>query len=185
MSVGRVISYDQAVAAAARQFHETAGLDMERLAARLAVSRATLYRVVASRDRLLGDVLWQAGLATTERAVRASAGQGAQRLLDIALRYDREVGAYAPLRRLLTDDPATAFRVLFMPEAGVHSRFVDLWCRLFAEEQARGWEPPHPPPALALVFVRVGESMLYADLLSGAEPDLELATTVKRSLLGL
>lgn len=185
VSVGRVISYDQAVTAARRQFHETAALDMEQLAGRLSVSRATLYRVVSSRDRLLGDVLWQAGREATERAVRAATATGAERLLQIALHYDQEVGGYAPLRRLMKEDPATAFQVLFMPEAGVHLRFVELWHGLFVEEQQRGWRPPLAPQELAFVFVRVGESMLYADLLSGLEPDLELAATVKRSLLGL
>lgn len=187
MSVGRVISYAQAVAAARRQFHEAAALDLEELARRLSVSRATLYRVVSSRDRLLGDVLWEAGRETTARAVLhadALGLLGADRLLEIALHYDREVGGYAPLRHLLHHDPATAFRVLFMPEAGVHGRFVELWAGLFEQEAARGWAPPLPPSELALVFVRVGESMLYADLLSGIEPDLELAATVKRSLLG-
>ena len=35
----------------------------------------------------------------------------------------------------------------------------------------------------AYVFVRIGESVLYSDLLGGREPDLALAAQVQRSLL--
>ena len=53
----RVISYETVVMGARR--HSSAStIDMDELAHELAVSRATLYRAVDGRDRLLGDVLW-------------------------------------------------------------------------------------------------------------------------------
>ena len=184
MPGSRVITYEQAVRGARQLFADTAALDMEELARRLAVSRATLYRVVTSRDRLLGDVLWGLGEATTRRAAQEAPGAGADRLLWTAARFNEQIVAYEPLRRLLREDAATAFRVLFMAEAGVHRRFVELWRHLIEEEVAAGaFSPALPVGELAFVFVRVGESMLYADLLSDLTPNLELAATVQRALL--
>ena len=184
MSHSRVITYDQALAAAARQFHTSGCLDMELLARRLSVSRATLYRVAGSRDRLLGDVLWQAGERVTRDALRSAGGVGVDRLLAATERFNAEVVGYRPLRTLLCEHPATAFRVLFMAEPGVHRRFVELWRELFAQAQAAGdLRVTLTADELAFVFVRLGESILYADLLSGREPDLELAAKVQRAVL--
>jgi hypothetical protein len=54
----RVITYDAIVAGARRQFLREGTLDMEQLAQELSVSRASLYRAIDGRDRLLGDELW-------------------------------------------------------------------------------------------------------------------------------
>ncbi len=180
----RVLSPDQAVAAAERYFNEHSGLDMEQLAGVLNVSRATLYRVAGSRERLLGDVLWSQGSRAMERNLHAATGTGVDRLVALARRFNEGLVAYAPLREFMRDDPATAFRVLFMSEARVHARFVEMWRQLFAEAERSGeLVVPFPVDELAFVFVRIGESMLYADLLSGLEPNVELAARVQRILL--
>lgn len=183
---GRVVDYEQAVVAAGELFTATSALDMDELARRLAVSRATLYRVVGSRDRLLGEVLWRAGSRITDRAwARAETrGRGAERILAAAEDFNASLVANAPLRGLLVQDPATAFRVLFMPEAGVHRRMVERWRRLFAELRAQdGFAHPLPDEELAYVFVRLGESIIYAELLGGLEPDVALAARVQRAVL--
>jgi hypothetical protein len=51
----RVITYEAIVAGARVQFLREGTIDMERLANELAVSRASLYRAVDGRDRLLGE----------------------------------------------------------------------------------------------------------------------------------
>src|SRR3954467_10934199 len=55
----RAVSREQVTAGACRLFLERGTVDMDELALRLAISRATLYRVVHGRDQLLGDVLWR------------------------------------------------------------------------------------------------------------------------------
>ena len=181
---GRIISDEQTVEAATRMFHATADVDMDALAKQLCVSRATLYRVAGSRDRLLGNVLWRAGERVTRKALGAAEGTGLERLLQATARFNAEIVGYAPLRRLLRDDPATAFRVLFTAESAVHLRFVRLWCEVFTEAQRSGeLSLSVPADELAFVFVRLGESMLYADLLSGMEPNLELAAKAQRAVL--
>ena len=181
---GRVVDYEQAVTAAARLFAATSALDMDDLARQLAVSRATLYRVVGSRDRLLGDVLWRAGRRITDRAWARAQGRGAERILSAAEEFNASLVANEPLRGLLRKDPATAFRVLFMPEAGVHRRMVEHWLRLFAEIRAEdGFTHPLSDAELAYVFVRLGESIIYADLLGGLDPNVALAARVQRAVL--
>lgn len=184
MPSGRVITYDKVVTAAGRLFHESGELDMDALAQSLSVSRATLYRVARSRDTVLGDVLWMQGSRTMQRLVAEVEGVGVDRLVRIAEQFNAGLIGYEPLRRFVREDPTGAFRVLFMPEARVHIRFVELWRELLAEAEAAGeLELSLDPGDLAFVFVRMGESMIYADLLSGREPNVELAAKVQRTLL--
>lgn len=184
MSQGRVVAYEQVVAAAERLFHRTGRLDMDELAREVSVSRATLYRVVGSRDRVLGDVLWRQGSSLLDRVAAGAPGRGVDRLVLVAERFNRRLLAYPPLRRLLREEPQTAFRVLMMAEAGVHSRFVARWQELL-EQAERDGELTLPLGAAdaAYVFVRVGESMLYSDLMGDREPDVALAARVQRALL--
>lgn len=179
-----MLSHEQLLPAAERWFHEHAGIDMEELAQHLNVSRATLYRVAGSRERLLGDVLWRQGSRAMARNRAAVTGTGADRLVDLARRFNEGLVSYEPMRRFLREDPVTAFRVLFMGEARVHARFVQMWRELFVDaEQAGELDLPFDVDELAFVFVRLGESMLYADLLSDLEPNVELAARVQHVLL--
>lgn len=157
---------------------------MNELARALNVSRATLYRVAGSRDRVLGDVLWSQGSRAMRRIVATTPGTGVDRLVAIAERFNHGLVAYRPLRRFVHEDPATAFRVLFMAEGRVHARFVRLWRDLLlTAERAGELRLPLDVDDAAYVFVRVGESMLYADLLIGREPDIEVSARVQRALL--
>src|SRR3954452_7556512 len=135
----RVVEHAAVVRAAERMFDADACVDMELLAARVGVSRATLYRVVGSRERLLGDVLWWQGQQVMAHALRRVAGiAGAERLgalargvherlVQLARAFNERLIGYEPLRRFLREDPVLAHHVLFLPEARVHSRFVALW----------------------------------------------------------
>lgn len=184
----RVLAYPAAFAAARRQFLARATLDMEALADELAVSRATLYRVVGSRERLLGEVVWHLGARTLERAVRETdpALRGADRVVEVSRRFNAYVVSFAPLRTFIRDEPVTAFHVLFMPTGQVHDRSVAAWRGLVEEAVERGEvTPPFDVDRLAYVLVRIGESMLYADLLSGREPDIELAAMLQRAVFDL
>lgn len=180
----RVISYAQAVTAAERQFHRTGRLDMAAVAVSLSVSRATLYRVVGNRDRLLGDVLWQQGSRLLERSAAAARGSGVDRLVDTAERFRRDLAAYRPLQTLLAEDRGTAVRVLLMPEGGVHTRFVAQW-RQMLEQAERDGELVLSVDAgdAAVVLVRIGESVLYSRLLGDPAPGDAVASRVQRALL--
>lgn len=200
MASRRVITYEQVVRRAERLFHRTGGLDMAALAAAASVSRATLYRVAGSRDRVLGDVLWAQGSrllaqVLAQAAAQAPAGPrapapdgGVERLLAVTERFNRELVGYPPLRTFLREEPDTACRVLFLPEARVHARFVARWRELLEQAQAGGAPLALPLQDAAYVMVRIGESVLYRHLLDrdvpgDAEPDVELVTRMQRAVL--
>jgi AcrR family transcriptional regulator len=185
-SSSRVLSYADAFSRARTRFVADGTLDMASLARELSVSRATLYRVVGNRDRLLGDVIWDLGAGTLHRAIRETPADrtGIDRIVETSKRFNEYVMAFAPLRHLLREEPLTAFRVLFSPAGGVHERAVAAWRAMLEAAVERGEiVPPFDVDRLAYILVRSGESMLYADLIAGREPDIELAAVVQRAVL--
>jgi hypothetical protein len=179
----RVIAYDTIVAGARRHFLREATIDMEQLAGELAISRATLYRAVDSRDRLLGDVLWSLAERTYDEARRDVRGRGVEAVIEISHRFTEGVMTAAPFRRFLETEPQTALRVLLTPAGGVHARAVALQREILTEAFA-GHEQdlPGDVDSLAYLYVRLRESILYADLLSGRGPDPEVAERALRAL---
>lgn len=157
---------------------------MEALAEKLSVSRATLYRVVESRDRLLGDVLWTFGLDFFTRSREAATGRGVDRILGVLRGFGEQLIAAEPFRRFLARDSETAVLILFTPAGRIHERFVGVNRELLQESIDAGeLTLPFEVDSFAYVFVRIYESMWYADLLSGRPPDLDLAERAARSLL--
>lgn len=184
--LSRVLEYGDAFACARAEFLADGTLDMQSLAEALAVSRATLYRVVGNRDRLLGDVIWDLGAHTLERAVRETPADatGIDRIIETSKRFNEYVVTFQPLRMFLRTEPLTAFRVLFSPAGRVHERAVEAWRGMLQRSAERGEiDLPFDVDRLAYVLVRTGESMLYADLIGGREPDIDLAALTQRAVL--
>ena len=180
----RVITYDAIVAGARRQFLRDGSLDMEQLARELSVSRASLYRAVDGRDRLLGDVLWSLAERTYEEARRSVTGRGVDAILEISHRFSESVMAEGPFRRFLEREPQTALRVLLTPAGGVHERAVALHREIFAAAfEGREDDLVGDLDTSAYLYVRLRESILYADLMSGRQPDPEVAERAVRALL--
>lgn len=182
----RVLSYPDALRRARSRFLADGTLDMRALARELGVSRATLYRVVGNRDRLLGDVVWDLGARTLERAIKETSPDltGVDRIIETSRRFNGYVVTFLPLRNFLREEPLTAFRVLFSPAGGVHERAVAAWRAMIEEGVDRGEiVPPFDVDRLAYILVRSGESMLYADLIAGREPDIDLAALIQRAVL--
>jgi hypothetical protein len=179
-----VISERDVVSGGCRYFLRHGTLEMDALAGSLAISRATLYRVVHSRDRLLGDVLWQLGEAMLTRARAARTASGVDGVVEVTHRFCRCLLRSGPFRQFLRTEPKTAARVLFTPTGGVRARAVAA-LREFLSELARRGELTLPDVLdhLTYLYVRVIESTLYAELLTGRQPDLALAERTIRSLL--
>jgi AcrR family transcriptional regulator len=185
-SLSRVLSYDDALSRARAYFLSNGTLDMKALSDELGVSRATLYRVVGNRDRLLGDVIWDLGERTLRRATQETPpdSTGVDRIIETSRRFNQHVVTFTPLRDLLRNEPLTAFRVLFSPTGRVHERAVSAWRAMLEEAAERGeMVLPFDIDQLAYIIVRSGESMLYADLIGGREPDIELAAITQRAVL--
>jgi Tetracyclin repressor-like, C-terminal domain len=181
---GRVIRYDEVVAGARRHFLSRATIDMDSLAADLSVSRSTLYRVVEGRDRLLGDVLWSLGEPVLAQARRDVGRRDVDGILEISRRFYEGIVEAPAFRRFLSAEADTAVRVLFTPNGGVHERYVRAQRDIFAEAtRQRAVELGSDLDSLAYLYIRIYESMLYADLLIGRPPDIEPAERAARALL--
>ncbi len=175
----RVISRDQVITGAARVFLGSGSVDMEQLAVSLAVSRATLYRVVHSRDELLAEVLWRLAEQELEQARAYRTRAGIDGILEVTRRFSRRLLASRAFRRFLADEPEAAARILFAA-GGVHGRAVDATKDLFVE--AAPWLRADLDK-LAYLYVRLFESMYYGELLHGVRPDLDLVEHTARALL--
>lgn len=180
-----VLPLELALAAGRHMFLRDGTVGMEALAKQLSVGRATLYRVVGTRDKLLGEVISTLASRTLEAAVADASGAGVDRIIQIARRFNEQVVAFQPLRTFLENEPLTAMRVLFTPAGNVHRRSREQWTTVIAKiVETDGVNLPYDTDDFVYVFVRVGESMLFADLLAGRMPDIDLAETVQRSLFG-
>jgi AcrR family transcriptional regulator len=181
---GRVISREEAIRAGRSMFAARAGIDMEALALDIGVSRATLYRVASSRDRLLGDVLWSFAGPLYARARAEAEQRGIERLLEVLRRFGSSIMGIRQFREFLAAEPQVAIRVLFTPAGDVHRRFVETNKTLILDTAAAGEITlPFDIDTLAYVFSRIFESMWYADLLSGRDVDLDVAERAARAVL--
>jgi AcrR family transcriptional regulator len=154
---------------------------MDVLATELAISRATLYRVIGSRDALLGDALWQLARRTLDRCRREREQPGVDGVLEVSRCFAGRLWAAPPLRRFLVEEPETAARVLFTPSGEVHRRAVRAQAEIFVE--AGACEAGDDLFGRAFLYVRLMESVLYGELISGRPIGLELAEGALRALL--
>jgi AcrR family transcriptional regulator len=176
----------EALAAARRLWAAGERLDMGTLAQALRVSRATLYSWVGNRERLIGEVLWsfaEQGIAQARAAARST---GAAHVVDVFQYFIRLNADFAPLRRFIAEDPALALRILTSKDGPIQQRMIAA-CRALLEEQAAaaGFAPALDLDTLAYVIIRVAESFLYSDLITGNQPDVGKAVEVVRVLLGM
>ena len=178
MSGRRVVSAEEVARAGCHFFLRHGTVDMDRLAAVMCVSRATLYRVTHGRDRLLGEVLWRLAerlLADARRRRRHSGVDGA---VEITRRFTGRLLTAEPFRRFLAAEPEAAARILLTSAGGLTERIVTAQHEIFQEVGLAG-----AGPDLAYLYVRVIESALYAELVAGRPADLVLAQRAARTLL--
>ncbi|MFD1151760.1 QsdR family transcriptional regulator [Saccharothrix hoggarensis] len=178
----RVVSQDQVVRGACRFFLRHGGVDMDGLATSLAISRATLYRVVHSRDGLLGDVLWLLADRLLARAREQRTNPGVDGVLEVTRRFVDQLRASGPFRAFLRGEPDTAARVLFQASGGVHRRAVLAQKEILLEVEGGPWSAA-VLDQVAFLYVRIVESALYAELLTGTPLDHELAEQAARTVL--
>ena len=165
MRGARVVTLDDAVVQARRILLSTGGLDMDDLATRLAVSRATLYRVVGSRERVLTEVTWTLIHDLLEQCVRQARGDGQEWVLDVTRRYTAALSTFDPYGVFVRAEPDVVARIVFGAD-GVHQRAVAAQRRIF---ERAGLGPAERLDDAAHVYVRVVESGMFADVFVGRE----------------
>jgi AcrR family transcriptional regulator len=175
---------DALIAAAHQALLDGRRVEMRALATELGVGRTTLYRWAGDREQLLGEVLWRVRAGALEEAAGTVGGAGAARVAGIVEHHLRAVGAFAPLRQLLVAEPALALRVLIGARGGVQERTVRWFADVVHRERsAAPLAGEMDAGVLASALVRLGEGVLYTDVVAGVEPDVEAAMAAVRALL--
>lgn len=159
-------------------------LDMGGLARELGISRATLYSWVGSKERLIGEVIWSFAEEGVQQARSEATGSGADYVVDVMERFVRLNATFEPLLRFISQDPELALRVLTSKDGPVQGRMIAVARELLTEQVEAGkLTPPLDIDTLAYLMVRVAESFLYSDVITGSEPDVDKAVDVVRVLL--
>src|SRR5215211_4789349 len=173
-----------ALEAARRHWLAGDRLDMGALARELGISRATLYSWVGSKERLIGEVIWSFAEEGVRQARDAATGSGADYVVDVMERFVRLNATFEPLLHFISQDPQLALRVLTSKDGPVQNRMIAVARELLAEQVEAGkLAPALDIDTLAYLMVRVAESFLYSDVITGSEPDVDKAVEVVRVLL--
>ncbi|WP_280344485.1 QsdR family transcriptional regulator [Nocardia neocaledoniensis] len=160
-------------------------LEMKELADELGVNRATLFRWVGGRDELLAEVIWSVAEPTLRRAVAANTDRGARRIAGVLGDFAQAVNTSDAFRQFLRREPERALRLLTTQAGSMQRRFVAFIADLITAEIAAGTlDPPLPVPEGALLLARITETFIYADVISGEEPDAAKVVQASLVLLG-
>lgn len=172
-------------AAAADAYAAGRRLDMQSLARRLGVARATLYRRAGNRERLLDEVLWWrarrmlAGLVWATRKL-----DGVARITAVIVGALRSIERDRALRAFVETDPEAALRILTGTRSTVQRGMSRALENVVDLERARGaFVTDLDTATLAYAIMRICEAFLYADLVADRARDIGHAATVIQALL--
>jgi AcrR family transcriptional regulator len=170
---------------ARRRFVAGRRIEMRELAADLGVNRATLFRWVGGRDDLLGEILWSLAEPALAAAVEGSDGNGAQRIAGAIGRFAAIVDQADFLREFVRREPERALRILTTGAGTVQARLVGAIEALLSDEVSQSaLRSPLPLRDLAYLIVRIVESFLYAEFITGERADIAMAELAVGALLG-
>ncbi|WP_158501579.1 QsdR family transcriptional regulator [Vitiosangium sp. GDMCC 1.1324] len=158
--------------------------DIGRMAQELGVSRATVFRWVGTRELLYGEVIsaqFEAAMAT---ARDEATGEGAELIANIVQRMIHLIVENEPLKKFVQQDAEYAMRILMSKSSTVEQRNTAC-VRKALEDGVRDGHirPEMDLDALAFVIIRIGESFLYRDAITGDPPDIQSAITAIRILV--
>jgi AcrR family transcriptional regulator len=180
---GRPAAID-ALREAQRMFQAGQRVDMQSLAKKLGVDRATLYRWVGSREHLLAEVLWNL-MARTVQRLRESSGTGSRPVAaDIITAAARATMTNPGMQRFLEREGDLALRLLTTKASDFQQRLIALIAEVVDADRQGGYLHSAVPAAdLPYVLVRIMESYVYLSLITGDEPDAARASSVIHALL--
>jgi AcrR family transcriptional regulator len=160
-------------------------LDMQALARRLGVGRATLYRRAGNREQLLDEVVWWRSRQALAAAVsRSATRQGIPRIIAVISAVLRGVMHDRALHAFLDSDPEAAMRILTGARSTVQQGMTSALENLIDLEVSRGHLAVGlDTSTLTYAIVRISEGFLYSDIIADRTPDVERATTVIEALL--
>jgi AcrR family transcriptional regulator len=160
-------------------------LDMQSLARRLGVGRATLYRRVGNREQLLDEVIWWRGRRMVATQVLATAHlSGVTRIAAVVGGALRAIEQDRALRAFIESEPDAALRILTGSRSQAGRGMARALASLIDLERGRGaFDAELDTSTLAYAIIRISEGFLYADVVGDRVPDVGQAITVIQALL--
>jgi AcrR family transcriptional regulator len=169
---------------ARRKFLLAERIDMTALALELGVNRVTLYRWVGSRDRLLVEVVWSLADRTFRDELERAGGGGSDRIVAVVGRFVAATLSNPGFARFLAEEGELAMRLLTRREHDFQPRLIAAVQALLEEETTAGrLDLPADLDDVAYTMVRIVESYIYLDLITGERPDAARAESILRLLL--
>jgi AcrR family transcriptional regulator len=166
-----------------RHFQAGERIDMQSLAAELGIDRATLYRWVGTRDRLLVEILWYLMSATVDRLRKPAAGVQPPSAEIVSGAAEASI-TNTGMQRFLEREGELALRLLTTRSTDFQQRLIDLIAEVVdADRQCGRLDSSIPGDDLPYVLVRIMESYVYISLITGDRPDTARASRVIHALL--
>jgi AcrR family transcriptional regulator len=169
---------------ARRKFIAGERIEMQSLAEEVGTSRVTLHRWVGSRDLLLGEILWSLAEPTLRDARAKTRRRGGAGVAEAFGRFLKVTNEAPFMRRFLEAEPEIALRVATTKRSPLQTKLVAATREMLeAEVEAGRLDPPMDLDDLAYIMVRLGESFVYTDVITGGQPEPEKAERAIAALL--
>lgn len=174
------------MALAIKTFNECNRVELNTLAHRLGINRVTLYRWLGDRNAILTEVIWALGDNNLQHAYRTAGGQGGARVATAMSTFARQTLKHVGMVHFLTQESDLALRLLTTSQHPFQHRLtIAVEALLRQEHRAGALDLPTGLSLhdLAYISIRVGESFVYADSITGEVPDPERADRALHFLL--
>lgn len=176
------VTRDHAFDVAMAWFVDGRRLDMRALSRDLGVGRSTLYRWFTSREALLGDIAWRimSDAITRIEARDRGTDDPRDRFLRVYGRLTETVRVFPPLITFVADDPDYALRVLTSSYGTVQGHLIAWVSNRLSGMDIR---PDVDSGDLAYAIVRLCESFIWSDMITGSPPRADTAIAMIELLL--
>lgn len=171
---------------AVRWFHAGRRLDLQALAGELGISRVTLHRWVGTREQLITEVLW----AATDRAlsrilVRLDAGAVTGSVVaELLTTWSYEVLAHPGVQQLQRDELDLFTRLTTRGGSSFQRRLIERVRAMLARDRAAGrLTIDLELDDLAFATVRITETFIHTQAITGEDPDPTRTGRILRALL--
>lgn len=167
-----MIDHGAVLDAAREAFISRGRIEVGELALAVGVNRSTIYRRFKGRDGLVAEVIWSMAELALDTAQQRATGTGADKIADTLGEFAAIANRDMSFRGFLAREPERAFKIMTTWSGGVQPRIVG-WVSAFLAQcvEAGELELALPVDDLALILVRITETFVYANLITGEEPD--------------
>ncbi len=159
-------------------------IEIGALALDLGVSKATLFRWIGNRDKLIGEVIWSQAKLALHYVDSQITATGVDYVAQYSYGIMRIIAEFEPLQNFLRSDTERAINIITGSDSIVHERFVaEVKARLETQQAAGHIRLKLEAKDLAFLIVRLAEAVLYRNDPQDSTPQLELMRDAVRFLL--